>query len=75
MLLTQNHRFLRIPDTICSIRALMPTSQLADIVFDGIREERLYILTHELDELINQRAKAINEGGSHEPITSFEQFE
>lgn len=53
----------------------MPTSQLADIVFDGIREERLYILTHELDELINQRAKAINEGGSHEPITSFEQFE
>ncbi len=53
----------------------MPTSQLADIVFDGIREERLYILTHELDELINQRAKAINEGGSLEPITSFEQFE
>jgi short-subunit dehydrogenase len=38
----------------------MPPAELADIVFDHIRRERLYILTHDnFNEIVENRTKAI----------------
>ncbi|MDA1074227.1 MAG: SDR family NAD(P)-dependent oxidoreductase [Proteobacteria bacterium] len=45
------------------IAAGMAPADLAAIVFDGIRAQRLYILTHEdFDQMILQRAQHITEG-------------
>lgn len=41
----------------------MPPAELAEIVFDGIRAKRLYILTGpEFNEIIQQRANQITSG-------------
>ena len=45
----------------------MPTSEVADIVFNGIREERLYIQTHDsFNEAILHRAQNIMDGTNPE---------
>jgi len=47
----------------------MQPEKLADIVFDGIRAERLYILTHsEFDQTILGRAQNITSGTNPEPL-------
>lgn len=49
----------------------MQPSQLADIVFDGIRADRLYLLTHhDFDEAILNRAKNIT-SGTNPVLTDF----
>ena len=41
----------------------MPPAELANIVFDHIRRERLYILTHDnFNEMVGNRTKAILSG-------------
>jgi NAD(P)-dependent dehydrogenase (short-subunit alcohol dehydrogenase family) len=47
----------------------MPPAEVADIVFQGIREERLYILTHpEQGEVVVARANSIVSGTNLTPI-------
>ena len=47
----------------------MQPEQLADIVFDGIKAERLYILTHsDFDQIILGRAQHITNGTNPEPM-------
>ena len=49
----------------------MQPGELADIVFKGIRAERLYILTHEdFNEIIMSRAENITTG-NNPPVTNF----
>ena len=48
----------------------MQPEQLAEVVFDGIRAERLYILTHtEFDQMIQERAKNITSGTNPTPMS------
>jgi NAD(P)-dependent dehydrogenase (short-subunit alcohol dehydrogenase family) len=49
------------------MKTAMPTSQVADMVFDAIREQKLYILTHpNSPEAIRRRMEAIVEGRNPE---------
>ena len=51
------------------MKQAMPTSQVAEMVFDAIREQKLYILTHAGSETsIRKRMEAIVEGHNPEPI-------
>ncbi len=51
------------------MKQAMPTSQVAEMVFDAIREQKLYILTHAGSETsIRTRMEAIVEGRNPEPI-------
>ena len=53
------------------LRQGMQPNELADIVFDGIREQRLYVLTHEdFNDIILSRAQNITTG-NNPPITDF----
>jgi NAD(P)-dependent dehydrogenase (short-subunit alcohol dehydrogenase family) len=51
------------------MKTAMPTSQVADLVFDAIREQKLYILTHPGSEQgVRRRMEAIIEGRNPEPM-------
>ncbi len=57
------------------MKTAMPTSQVADLVFDAIEQQKLYILTHPgAQESVQRRMSAIIEGRNPEPIepTAFE---
>ncbi len=54
------------------LRNGMQPEQLAEIVFDGIRNERLYILTHEhFNDMIKQRAENITTGTNPVDVNIF----
>jgi short-subunit dehydrogenase len=51
------------------MKTAMPTSQVADLVFDAIEQQKLYILTHAGSEAgIRRRMEAIIEGRNPEAI-------
>jgi len=53
------------------LRQGMQPGELADIVFEGIRSERLYILTHDdFNDIILSRAQNIT-SGTNPPVTNF----
>lgn len=51
------------------MKTAMPTSQVADLVFEAIEQQKLYILTHPGSEAgIRRRMEAIVEGRNPEPM-------
>ena len=56
------------------VDAGMPAEDVAIKVLDSIRAGDLYILTHDINDVLNLRNKIIKHGGGLEPLSTLEDF-